>query len=419
MNGIGLSPAKAGGGACLLANPGAAVETFGRSGASSTLGRIVPASAQAAAHTPGSMPGSMAGHMAPTPVDLHSAFTAWQVNPFTLGVLVLLALGAWWYLNSIRVLAARGRKWPWQRTAAWVFGLVAIDIALQSPLATFTMSVFTAHVIQHELLMAVAPPLLALGAPSTLLLQTSSRRTKVRLLRVLRSQPFSVVTHPLTVWFLYYGLMFVFFLTGLIGFAMEHMALMDAINIVFLMGGTLFWWPIINRDPILHWKMGYGAKLMNLLLGVPFLSFLGIAIMSDSRPVAPMYTLSSTHSGGALLWILSEMLTVPAAVVVALDWLKAEEKGASREDAREVPVELSLGSSLSSAEPHSKKATADLPQAAVPRSMSAWEAHWLARSGHLPASVSAQRVPVPPTVPPGAIRVTTFPQPTGDLGGAN
>jgi len=313
------------------------------------------------------------GPSGPTRIDLHSVLTAWQVSPFACAVLAALALGAYWYLNATRLLAARGRQWPWERTLAFFCGLAAVDVALQSPIATFTMSSFTAHVIQHELLMAVAPPLLALGAPSTLLLQTSTRRTKRRWLKVLRSRPFAIVSHPLSVWFLYYGMMFVFFLTSFIGFAMEHMAVMDVVNLTFLAGGTLFWWPIIGRDPIIHWRMGDGQRLLNLLIGVPFLSFLGIAIMSDSTPVAPMYTLSSTHSGGALLWILSEMLTVPAAVAVALQWLRVEERRAARADA---------GGGSAGAErlgPVPPRETGPL---------GAWEAHWITRTGGSPPQIA-------------------------------
>ena len=83
------------------------------------------------------------------------------------------------------------------------------------------MEYFQAHVVQHLLLMVIAPPLLAMGAPMTLALQTSSRSGKVRLLALLNSRPFKVLTHPLPVWFLYYFSMFAFFLTFALNFAME------------------------------------------------------------------------------------------------------------------------------------------------------------------------------------------------------
>ena len=149
-----------------------------------------------------------------------------------------------------------------------MLGLVVVDLALQSPVATLTGTYFQAHVVQHLLLMIAAPPLLALGAPSTLLLQTSSRRTKSTWLKILNSRPFGVLTHPVTVWFLYFGVMFAFFLTSLINVAMEHMWLMDVMNLLFLLTGTLYWWPMVGIDPIVHWRMGYGARMVNIAMGL-------------------------------------------------------------------------------------------------------------------------------------------------------
>ena len=106
------------------------------------------------------------------PFNTHTALTAWQSGPFSIAVAVTLVGLAYWYLRADWRLASRGRRWPGRRTLAFMAGLVAIDLALQSPVATFTGSYFEAHVTQHLLLMVVAPPLLALGAPSTLLLQS-------------------------------------------------------------------------------------------------------------------------------------------------------------------------------------------------------------------------------------------------------
>ncbi len=183
-------------------------------------------------------------------------------------------------------LAARGRRWSRNRTLSFLAGLVALDVALQSPVATFTMEYFQAHVIQHLLLMVVAPPLLAMGAPMTLALQTSGRDTKVRLLGILNSRPFRVMTHPVPVWFAYYFSMFAFFLDVRPGFAMDHMWLMDLVNLVFLFASTLFWWPIVGLDPIPHWPMSHGAKMINLLIGVPIESFLALALL-EHRPARP------------------------------------------------------------------------------------------------------------------------------------
>jgi putative copper resistance protein D len=266
--------------------------------------------------------------------NLHTATTQWEFSPFAILVLVAAIAAAVWYARAEWALSIRGRRWSWKRTASFMAGLVAIVIALQSPVATFTMDYFQAHVFQHLLLMVIAPPLLAMGAPMTLALQTSSRNGKVRLLAILNSAPFKVLSHPIPVWLLYYFSMFAFFLTVALNFAMDHMWVMDLINLGFLFASTLFWWPIVGLDPIPHWQMSHGVKMANLLIGVPIESFLALALLNASRPAASMYTLSSTHSGAAILWIGAEFFTVLALIPVFWQWMRFEERKAARYDAQ-------------------------------------------------------------------------------------
>jgi len=302
----------------------------------------------------------------------HGALAAWQWSPFSLLVLALVVAAASWYLQADWRLAERGRRWSARRTASFMGGLLAVDLALQSPIATFTGRYFPAHVIQHLMLMIVAPPLLAMGAPSTLLLQTAGRRTKARWLEVLRSRAFAVLTHPVSAWVLYFGVMFVFFLTPLINVAMNHMDLMDAINLLFLAGGCLYWWPMVGVDPIVHWKMGYGARMFNVLVGAAPETFLGIAILSLNRPVASMYTLASTHAGGGLLWSSTEIATAIGFVPIFVQWMHSEERLAARLD-RLGPVAVTgAGGSGPDTAP------------------SLWEQTWLARRGVVPVPLETE-----------------------------
>jgi putative membrane protein len=330
--------------------------------------------------------------MGPLPLTWHNALTAWQWGPFPLCSAVVLVVLAYLYLRGEWALASRGRRWRGRRTAAFLAGLLAIEVALQSPVATFTGTFFQAHIVQHLLLMVVAPPLLALGAPSTLLLQSASRATKKRWLNVLRSRPFAVVSHPVLVWFFYFGAMFAFFLTPLVNYAMHRMDVMDVMNLLFLLSGTLYWWPLVGVDPVVHWRMGYGARIANLALGVPFEAFLGVAIMSDHQPVASMYSLASTHAGGALLWAATELSTFAGLAPVFLQWLRADERAAARADARAEaaagagsPVDLLPAASLAAqpAGPGMSPLGGAFRPLLQPGN-SSWEAMWRAKAGFVP-----------------------------------
>lgn len=309
---------------------------------------------------------------------LHNSLTRWEFSPFPLAVLAVLVALAVWYLRADWLLAQRGRAWRRWRTISFLGSLVAVDVALQSPVAAFTGTYFQAHVVQHLLLMVVAPPLAALGAPSTLLLQSSSRATKERWLRVLRSWPFALLSHPLTAWCLYFGAMIVFFLSSLINVAMTHMALMDLINVIFLLGGALYWWPMVGIDPIIHWKMGYGTRMLNILLGTGIEAFLGVALMNSAHPVASMYTLGGTKSGGALLWVSTEFVTLGAFVPIFFQWMRAEDRAGVRNDAREAKAKRRALAGSAPLAGQTDAATA------------AWEAEWLARRGSIPRFEGAE-----------------------------
>ena len=322
----------------------------------------------------------MTNMMPRVPFTTHDLMTRWDASAFPLLVVAALVAAGVWYLRADWMLAARGRRWPTRRTLSFFGGLVAIDLALQSPIATMTGTYFQAHVVQHLLLMAVAPPLLAMGAPSTLYLQTTTRAHKERWLAVLRSRPFKVLTHPALVAFLYYGVMFIFFLTSLINVAMTHMWLMDIINVFFLGGGLLFWWPMVGIDPIIHWKLGFGARMFFVLVGSAIDAFLGVAILNLSHPIASMYTVASSHAGGGLIWAGTDVLAVTAFLPIYRQWMRSEERAAKRLDRR-----FEAGPETSA---YPIPASPIGGVGGVTR-VSAWEASWRQRVGEVPVLRSA------------------------------
>jgi putative membrane protein len=345
--------------------------------------------------------------MKPVKFDIHTVFTAWDWSPFAICVAAGVLVAGYLYLRGDWRLAARGRRWSGRRTISFFAGLLAVDLALQSPVSTFTNSYFQAHIVQHLLLMTVAPPLMAMGAPSTLLLQAGPNWAKRAWRRVLHSRPFAWASHPVPVWFGYFGAMFAFFLTPAVNYAMEHMALMDAINILFLLGGCFYWWPIVEVDPIVHWRMGPGAKILNLSLAVPFESFLGIAIMMSKHPEASMYSLSGSHWGGGLLWAATELSTLLGLIPVLWAWVHADERAAKRADARaelvEQPAPRRRPKPALAGPPASALLLAERPP--NPRPMvigdrfkpllqpgnSTWEDMWRAKAGFVPGRAPRNR----------------------------
>ncbi|MCE9607290.1 MAG: cytochrome c oxidase assembly protein [Planctomycetia bacterium] len=98
--------------------------------------------------------------MSPT---LDAFLRSWPWNPW-LAAAMLLNAGL--YLRGWRVLRRRDpRRWTFGRLTAFFGGLAAIYLALASPVEPFAALLLQVHMVQHLLLMMVAPPLLWLGAP--------------------------------------------------------------------------------------------------------------------------------------------------------------------------------------------------------------------------------------------------------------
>ena len=268
------------------------------------------------------------------PVQVHNLLTAWQFAEwFALVAFVIQVAAATWYLGAVLRLRRRGRSWSAWRTTAFLAGVLTLDIALVSGLASYDDQVFYVHVIQHLLLMMVAPPLLALGAPITLAIQAAKRPLQGRIVRLLHHPVVRLLTLPLVAGVLYYASMYVDFLTSFYPFSLQHPLVHNASHVVMFAFGCLFWWPMLAVDQIPN-RPAFSTRIIAMFVGMPFEVFLGLAILNFGRPIAPEHTLSDTHAGGAVFWGASMLITFAAALVMLAQWMRQEERRAARYDGR-------------------------------------------------------------------------------------
>jgi putative membrane protein len=268
------------------------------------------------------------------PISVHQLLTAWQHDPISLTTAAVeIALVAA-YLAGVHRLARRGRHWPGWRTIAFVAGIATVVVAVQSGVASYDDSNFTVHVVQHLLLMNVAPIFLALAAPMTLALQASRRANQERLLKVLHHPVISFFTHPLVAAGLSYATMIGYFLTPFYNFSLEHPVVHDLTHLHFLLSGCLFWWVVVGKDPS-RWRPSYPVKLGLLAVGVPVTAVLGVALSQARTSIAPhFHTVTDTRAGGSILWIFGELTTLLAMGVVLYQWLSFDEREQARADRR-------------------------------------------------------------------------------------
>ncbi len=244
-------------------------------------------------------------------------------------LLLALALGASgaWYLANARRAPAGVALW---RVWCVVGGGAAVLVALSSPIDALVERSFTAHMVQHLLLTSVAAPLIVLGRPVSVLLK--SRSTRVSSRRIVRSRAFRAVTHPVVAWLAFVGTMYASHLGPLYEAALESPAWHAAEHSLFLATALLFWLPVAGETPAPN-RLGYGARLLYLALGMPAEGFLALAIFSAGRSLYPAYAgpdaLGDQRSAAALLWLVGDAVFLLAVILAALAW-KADEEARQR-----------------------------------------------------------------------------------------
>jgi cytochrome c oxidase assembly factor CtaG len=264
----------------------------------------------------------------------------WHADPLVLAGLLAVGL---LYAAGLRRLAARGQPWPALRTVCFMGGLVVIEVALQSALATYDTGVFSAHVIQHMALTMAAPPLLALGAPITLALMATTKPVRQRIVRVVHSAPLKVLGHPLFAWLIFTLSLYALYYSSLFALSLRNQFVHELVHLHFILVGLLFWWPIVAVDPT-RWRLHPAARLGYLFLMLPFHAFLGVAIMGSGALLAPEMAqfapawlgdpLADQRVGGGILWGVGDLISIVAALGIMVAWANQDEKEARRIDRR-------------------------------------------------------------------------------------
>ncbi len=256
----------------------------------------------------------------------------WQTHWVSFVALAVQVVVLAWYVTSMRRVVARGSRWSIFRALCFLVGVVIVAYASEGGIGHYQRSNFTAHVVQVLLLVDVGPPLLALGAPITLALQSSCRRTAGTLVRVLRSWPVQTVSRPLVAFAITMGSMFVYFLTPLYRLSEQHPLLLALVHLYLVIVGLLLWVLIVGQDGLPR-RASFGMRFVLVVLMIPFNLALGLAVANVTRALYPAgNTLADTQQGGSVLLGLAEVLVVAALALLFVEWAGEEERSAVRND---------------------------------------------------------------------------------------
>lgn len=273
------------------------------------------------------------------PLAPHDLWRAWSWEP---GISIPLALSAWLYASGTRRLwraagAGRGVR-RWQAAAFWA-GWLTLAIALVSPLHRLGEALFSAHMVQHELLMVVAAPLLVLGRPIVPMLWALPIAWRRRVggwgrERVV-SAAWRMLTLPLVAFALHGAALWLWHAPRLYEETLFSEGMHALQHASFLLTALLFWWSLVHGR---EGRLGYGAAVLYLFGTMLHTGALGALLTFSTTLWYPAYggaaaawgltPLEDQEVAGLVMWIPAGASYLIAALVLLAQWMRASEERA-------------------------------------------------------------------------------------------
>lgn len=280
-------------------------------------------------------------------------WAAWEPAPLVVAGLVAAALV---YARGLRTLRRKrgtdhgssvaDSSAPVTRGQVWAFAgsLAAFAAALASPLDSLAEGLFSAHMIQHMLLILVAAPLLVLAAPGLPLLLAVPRRARGRLARW-RQHPavravWRTATVPLVAWGLHVAVLWGWHLPAAYQAALANPVVHIAEHVSFVATAWLLWLVVLAhlRGRPVAGRAAAGPGWAVLLVFVTAMqgNALGAVLTLAPAPLYPEQVLGAPAWGltaladqqlaGLIMWVPGDVLYLAVAVVLFRRWFRALER---------------------------------------------------------------------------------------------
>jgi cytochrome c oxidase assembly factor CtaG len=251
-------------------------------------------------------------------------FDPWLMVP--LDVCAVLYLRGWWQLHG--QMPQRFGVW---RLGSFQSGLLTLFLALASPLERLAEVLLQAHMVQHLVLMMVAPLLIVCGMPALPLLRGLPHGVLKRGLGPLLAWPVFQrlerwLTHPVVAWLAFAMATVAWHVPALYELALHSHFWHHVQHLCFLSTGVLFWWPVLQPWPSRpHWPRW--AMIPYLLLADLQNTALSAALIFSERLLYPTYmavprlwgisALDDQAAAGAIMWVPGALVyLVPVGLLV-------------------------------------------------------------------------------------------------------
>jgi putative membrane protein len=273
--------------------------------------------------------------------ELHGDEPSWTWDPWIVTPLLMLGLA---YISGELLLLLRSatirRSVRIYQALAFFSGWLTLAGALVSPLHWLGEHLFTFHMIEHEILMAVSAPLLVLARPIGTLLWSLPRRSRVSVGRLLQRPVVIVLWHWLSagrnatlihgvaIWAWHAPAFFDAALGNVVFHRFQH--------ITFLATAVLFWWSVLYRSNagVAAWHL-FITMLHTSVLGA--LMALAPRVLYEAQTVAAatwgLTPLEDQQLAGIIMWVPAGTVYAGSALALTTVWIRHASRTGRATDA--------------------------------------------------------------------------------------
>jgi putative membrane protein len=272
--------------------------------------------------------------------EVHGTEATWTFDPWIVGPLLAIGMpylfGAW-MLGRRTTIGYRARMWS---AAAFGLGWLSLAGALVSPLHWLGEHLFTFHMIEHEIVMAVSAPLLIAARPIGTMLWALPRRARLMAGRLLRRRGIvtawdwlssggnATVLHGIAIWAWHAPVLFDAAVTNVAMHRLQHLS--------FLLTAMLFWWSVLYRSHP-------GVAAWHLFVTMIHTSILGALMALAPKVLYQAQTATALEWGltplqdqqlaGLIMWIPAGTVYAGAAMALTVIWIRKSGETRRRSDA--------------------------------------------------------------------------------------
>jgi putative membrane protein len=264
--------------------------------------------------------------------DIFGWDVGWSWEPQIVAPLaILLAL----YITG---MLRRGRmkmlRW---RHASFFAGWLTLALALVSPLHELGEQLFSAHMLQHEILILISAPLISASHPGASLLWAFAPRHRAGIggwvQEIEDSRAVRFIAAPLNAWILEALALWIWHIPFLYQATLASDWIHAAQHISFLATAVLFWSALygVGRS-----AMSYGAATLYVFGAAVQCSALGALLTFSKVLWYPVYAATTTswgltaledqQLGGAIMWVPSSVVFIAVALVLMARWILESDR---------------------------------------------------------------------------------------------